>query len=210
MSRHVTSCHVMFMSRHVTSCSCHVMSRHVHVTSCHVMSRHVTSRQVTSCHVTSRQVKFKSSQVKSSSAHFQKRTRKRAATVVTRIGALSWVPETAKRTSSYLWWGPIGVSRTRRLRSCLWWDVTGVDGRGGRSSTRRGASQVRGGVPWVPVGDSGFGVQSGVGSRGTHQLEIAGPQVRGGVPWYLPVGDRWASSQGWGPVVPVGDVASRV
>ena len=59
MSRHVTSCHVMYChvtSRHGTSC--HVMSRHV--TSCHIISRHVTSFHVmphhfTSCHVMSRQ-----------------------------------------------------------------------------------------------------------------------------------------------------------
>ena len=61
MSRHVTSCHVMYlMSRHSTSCyvmSYHVMSRHV--TSCHVMSHlapscHVMSYHVTSYHVENR------------------------------------------------------------------------------------------------------------------------------------------------------------
>ena len=58
MSRHVTSCHVMYlMSRHATSC--HVMSRHVmsyHVMSRHVTSRHAMSRHVTSCPVMSRHV----------------------------------------------------------------------------------------------------------------------------------------------------------
>ena len=56
MSRHVTSCHVMYlMSRHGTSC--HVMSYHVmsrHVTSCHILPRHVTSCHIALRHITSK------------------------------------------------------------------------------------------------------------------------------------------------------------
>ena len=56
MSRHATSCHVMYlMSRHATPC--HVMPYHVmsrHVTSCPVMSRHAMSHHVTSYHFESR------------------------------------------------------------------------------------------------------------------------------------------------------------
>ena len=56
MSRHVTSCHVMYlMSRHATPC--HVMPYHImsrHVTSCPVMSRHAMSHHVMSYHFESR------------------------------------------------------------------------------------------------------------------------------------------------------------
>ena len=53
ISRHVTSCHVMYlMSRHATPC--HVTSCHIsNVTSCHVTSCHVMSHLAPSCHVMS-------------------------------------------------------------------------------------------------------------------------------------------------------------
>ena len=62
MSRHVASCHVMYlMSRHGTSLARHVISRNV--TSCHVTSSHVMShlaRHVTSCHIMLRHITSKS------------------------------------------------------------------------------------------------------------------------------------------------------